>query len=313
MAIEFAAIDFETANQFRGSPCQIGLVIVRNGEIVDEQRRLIRPPEATGPDDFDDYNIRLHGIDWEMVKGEPEFDDVWKSLSQIIGDRPIVAHNAAFDVGVLRDSLDMFGLPWPILSYTCTLVTSRRLLTLPSYTLGFVASELNIDPGQHHDALDDARAAAEIMLKLCSMTSSETLDALLGSLNVRWGKLSEGNWQGSTVKARRYRKHVQMELPEPRSDASPDHFLYGKHVVLTGALPGGIVKKTAHERIAYFGGTPQLNVTKRTNLLVVGEIEPRTLAPGAEMTGKMKKALAMTTKGQQLEIMAGFDFLPMLD
>jgi DNA polymerase-3 subunit epsilon len=54
-------------------------------------------------------------------------------------------------------------------------------------------------------------------------------------------------------------------------------------------------------------------VTKRTNLLVVGEIEPRTLAPGAEMTGKMKKALAMTTKGQQLEIMAGFDFLPMLD
>ena len=115
------------------------------------------------------------------------------------------------------------------------------------------------------------------------------------------------------MRSRPHRKRAQMQLPETRSDASPDHFLFGKHVALTGSLPGGIVKKDAHDRIAYFGGIPQLNVTKRTNLLVVGEIDPRTLAPGAEVTGKMKDALALRAKGQQIEIMAGFDFLPMLD
>jgi DNA polymerase-3 subunit epsilon len=73
------------------------------------------------------------------------------------------------------------------------------------------------------------------------------------------------------------------------------------------------VREVAHDRIAYFGGIPQVNVTKRTNLLVVGQIDPRTLSPGAKVTGKMKDALELRAKGQQLEIMAGFDFLPVLD
>ncbi len=107
MTIDFAAIDFETANEFRGSPCAIGLALVRNGKIVEEHRLLMRPPQSSGPDDFASFNVDLHGISWEMVKDEPEFLDIWNSLTPIIGDLPLVAHNAAFDIGVLRDALDL--------------------------------------------------------------------------------------------------------------------------------------------------------------------------------------------------------------
>lgn len=313
MSIDFAAIDFETANSFRGSPCAVGLVVVRNGKVTDEHYRLMRPPGATGPEDFDDYNTDLHGIDWEKVRDQPKFLAVWRSLAPIIGELPLVAHNAGFDIGVLRDALDESDAPWPTLSYTCTLVTSRRVLNLPSYSLPFVATELKVALGQHHQALDDARTAASILLRLCERTATDTVDSLLRSIRVGWGELSEGNWRGSTVARGPRGPRTRTELPEPRSGASPEHFLYGKHVVLTGALPGGVTRTVAHERIAYFGGIPQDRVTKETSLLVVGAIAPHSLAPGAKMTKKMDDAFTLQAKGQCLEIMTGFDFLPVLE
>jgi DNA polymerase III epsilon subunit-like protein len=309
MSIDFAAVDFETANVLRGSPCAVGLVIVNDGKVVNAYSRLMRPPGADGPEDFDAFNIGLHGIDWELVKDEPEFLEVWRTLESDIAGLPLIAHNAAFDIGVLRDALDLSAADWPTLDYSCTLVASRRILNLPSYSLPFVAAELNVEIGQHHDAKSDALAAAEIMLQLCSRSSKNSIDELLASINVRWGRISEGNWHGSTVRPSSSRR----ELPEPRTDASSDHFLYGKHVVLTGALPSGVVRSKAQDRVAYFGGIPQENVTKETSLLVVGDLDPHRLAPGASMSSKMKKAFKLQLDGQKIEVMSGMDFLPLLE
>jgi DNA polymerase III epsilon subunit-like protein len=309
MTIDFIALDFETANKFRGSPCSVGVVVVQNSEIIEEYDLLMKPPEATGPEDFDDFNVALHGIDWGKVKDQPSFLEVWNSLLPTIGNLPLVAHNAAFDIGVLRDSLDISGAPWPNLNYACTLVASRRLLKIPSYSLPYVAAELNVALGKHHDALSDAKAAAGIMIELCKRSHANDVDSFLESVSVKWGKISEGNWSGSTVRQR----YIRNELPLPRTTADKDHFLFGQHVVITGALPSGILRSRAQERIAYFGATPQENVTKETSLLVVGDIDPHRLAPGSAISSKMKKAIKLQSEGQAIEIMAGFDFLPLLE
>lgn len=308
MSIDFVAIDFETANSFRGSPCAIGVVVVKNGQIVDERNLLMRPPGAIGPNDFENFNVGMHGISWEKVKDEPFFDEIWQILVPLIGDLPLIAHNAAFDIGVLRDSLDESDVPWPELNYACTLVTSRRLLKLPSYSLPFVAAELQVRLEKHHDALADARTAAQIMLELCQRKNQTSLDELLQYLNIGWGKISEGNWQGSTV-----RDKTRRGLPAPRQDADESHFLFAKRIVITGALPSGISRAQAQERIAYFGGIAQENVTKETGLLVIGDLDSRTLAPGSVMSGKMKKAFQLQDDGFEIEIMTGTDFLPLLD
>lgn len=70
MTLDFTAIDFETANSYRGSPCSVGLVKVRDGRIVDESSTLIHPPGRF--DHFDDFNTWLHGINAEMVAGAPQ-------------------------------------------------------------------------------------------------------------------------------------------------------------------------------------------------------------------------------------------------
>ena len=310
MSIDFAAIDFETANSERSSPCALGFVIVRNGKIVDERNLLMRPPNSTGPEDFDDFNIGLHGIGWEQVKNEPFFSEIWESLVPVIGDLPLVAHNAPFDINVLADSIyesDM-GKQEELL-FTCTLQISRQLLNLVSYSLPYVAAELNVECRKHHDALSDARTAANIMIELCHRSSCLTLDDLLESTRRRWGKLDQYlEYSGSTR-----RQRSQRDLPPPRTEADKDHFLYGKHVVITGTLPGGIVRRQAQDRIAHYGGISQMNITSKTSLLVVGDLDPLSLAPGATISSKMKKAQQLRSEGAAIEIIAGYDFLPLLD
>ena len=72
---------------------------------------LIRPPE----NDYSGYNIAIHGIRPDDTRQSPEFLEVWREVLEVIGDRPLVAHNASFDLSVLRQSLDQAGAEWPTL------------------------------------------------------------------------------------------------------------------------------------------------------------------------------------------------------
>jgi DNA polymerase-3 subunit epsilon len=310
MSIDFVAIDFETANSFRGSPCSLAAVVVRDGKVQAEHEHLMRPPNASGPDDFDEVNFSIHGISWETVADKPEFIDTWSELNLPGLGLPIVAHYAAFDLGVVRDALSASDANWPDLRYTCSVVLSRRVLDLPSYTLPFVTDALGIPLHEHHDALADARACTEVVLRLCNDSGANSLDALLDRHQVRWGYINANEWSGST---KQQSSPTRSELPPPRENADPSHFLFRKNVVITGALPGGIVRKDAQQRIAYYGGTPQVGVNTETDLLVVGDIDPRRLAPGTEMSAKLKKAMALRAKGSSIEIIAGSDFLAYLD
>lgn len=90
--LNYTAIDFETANSYRGSPCSVGLVRVRDGIPVEECHWLIRPPEQV--DHFDHFNITLHGITPEMVATAPRWKDVLPAIVDFIAGDVVVAHNA---------------------------------------------------------------------------------------------------------------------------------------------------------------------------------------------------------------------------
>ena len=87
--LDYCTIDFETANSYRGSPCAVGLVRVRDGVIVDERRWLIRPP--SGADWFDPFNVWVHGITAEMVKDAPRWKDVLPAIERVGGARRIAS------------------------------------------------------------------------------------------------------------------------------------------------------------------------------------------------------------------------------
>ena len=156
--MNFAAIDFETADYQRDSACSIALVRVENGTIVDQVHRLIRPPR---PEFVFTY---LHGIDWSMVNNEPGFADVWRDVRGMVrGADFLVAHNASFDRGVLGECCAVSGIKPPTIPWRCTVKVARSTWGIYPTKLNMVCDQLDI-PLKHHDALSDAQACAKIML-----------------------------------------------------------------------------------------------------------------------------------------------------
>jgi DNA polymerase-3 subunit epsilon len=303
MALNFTAIDFETANSYRGSPCSVGMVKVRDGEIVDESSALIHPP--AGVDHFDGFNTWLHDINAEMVAGAPSWQESLEWIVRYIGPDPLVCHNAGFDMGVVRHACIADDIPWPSLDFLCTMVLARRAYRLPSYRLPFVAAECNVDLGHHHQAVSDARCAALIAVAMARKQGAQTLANLADSFGVRMGHMETGHYSASARHSVGTHGLIQADA---NPDADPDHAFYGRVLVFTGALMSR-TRQMAWDDVIKVGGIPELSVTKRTNILVIGDIDPAVLAPGMDTTGKATKAFALQAKGQEIEVMTEDDFL----
>lgn len=158
--MNFVAIDFETANPKHNSACAIGITPVKNGIVGDTFYSLIRPPELK----FSRWNTRVHGISEGDVVDSPSLRDLWIKISPLIKNQLIVAHNASFDMSVLRHSLHAVGVTVPRFRYLCSLKLSRQLWPeLASHSLGFLSTTHAI-PLDHHNAGSDAHAAAQLVL-----------------------------------------------------------------------------------------------------------------------------------------------------
>ncbi|KWX70299.1 DNA polymerase III subunit epsilon [Paenibacillus riograndensis] len=187
--MNFTAIDFETANSSRSSACALGLVQVREGVVSAEHVWLIDPQQR-----FDGMNIAIHGITPSMVEGKPTFDELWPTLEPLLQGEVVIAHNAAFDMSVLRYCLDRTAYSYPEFQYMCTYLLGKKMLQdLPSHKLNVLSQHFGISL-KHHDALDDARAAAAILLKL--MEREQHTDPLLlaGSQGYKAGTMYAGGY-----------------------------------------------------------------------------------------------------------------------
>ena len=305
MALSFCAIDFETANRHRGSPCAVGLVKVVDGEIVDTRRDLMRPPE--GYDEFDPFNIRIHRITPAMVHGEPRFAQRLPEILAFADGLPLVAHNAAFDMGVIRAACFVSELPCPEASYACTLVFSRATWSLLSYSLPWVANAAGVAFDHHHDPEADARAAASILLAIAEHHGATTLEEIARATRTSLGSMSANGWSGY----HRTWSGAGGDGPVANPDASPDHPFFGREIVFTGALDS-MTRAMAWDRVIEVGGRPAPGVTKHTNVLVIGYQDAYQLRPGEQLSAKARKARDLLERGQPIEIMSEIDFVQLL-
>ena len=164
MPIDFTAIDFETANGSPASPCAVGLVRVRDGVLVEGLALLFKPPYPHNW--FHAGNIRVHGIHPSDVEDALEYDAALPAMLEFIGTDVLIAHNAPFDMGVLRASAAAIEAPLPELNYMCALAMARKTYNLESYRLNAVAYAVGHEEFNHHDALADADACARIVVHM---------------------------------------------------------------------------------------------------------------------------------------------------
>ena len=155
----FAAIDFETANQEPTSVCSVGVVIVRDGVFEDEFYSLIQPE----PNYYTYWCRRVHGLGHEDTDDAPVFPDVWARIEPLIEGLPLVAHNKRFDEGCLKAVFRCYQMDYPDYRFYDTLWAARRRLPLlPNHQLQTVAAACGFELEKHHNALADAEACAWI-------------------------------------------------------------------------------------------------------------------------------------------------------
>ena len=162
--LDFAAIDFETANGHRSSVCSVGVVVVRAGEVTDTFYSLIQPE----PNYYSWFCQQVHGLGHEDTDDAEVFPRVWERVETLIEGLPLVAHNAMFDEGCLRAVMQVYRMDWPDYRFYDTLRASRRYFgrQLPNHQLHTVSEACGYCLERHHHALADAEACAAIALKI---------------------------------------------------------------------------------------------------------------------------------------------------
>ena len=179
---EFVAVDTET-NGYGGDLCEmteVGAVLVGGGELHETYDSLVQVerPLSRGIQ-------RFTGITQGMVDGAPPADEVLGELAGLLEGRVMVAHNARFDVGVLRQAFERAGLDWPKPPVICTVALARRFAPLVRKRgLASLAGSLGIEVDEVHRALPDALTCARVFCalfpKLCAnaITVGDALDLL---------------------------------------------------------------------------------------------------------------------------------------
>jgi DNA polymerase-3 subunit epsilon len=280
---------------------------VENDLVTNRISSLIKPPT----DYFNPFNISIHGITWENVKDKPEFCDIFPKIMNLIGDRIVIAHYAAFDMSVLRYTLDYYGIPYPEISYGCTRNISKHVWPgLLNYGLSTVAQQLDIS-FHHHDPDEDALTCAAICMKAGQAIGARSLPDLAQILSVNLGRLHPGSHppaKSSNDARSSHRPKTITPIPlEPMDGSSP---IFGRNFVFTGTLQS-MTRAEATAKVLAAGGECSNSVGSKTDFLVMGEQDLRRLG-GQEKSGKARRAEDLISNGIDIEVIGERYFLEML-
>lgn len=295
----FIAIDFETSTP-QMTACQVGIVVVKECRIAERINRLIQPPNNK----YSKKCVDVHGITPEMTADSPTFDVVWNDIKEYFEANFIVAHNSAFDLNVLKKSLDAYGLTHPIFMGTaCT-------YQLSGMSLEKACNTYNIPLCNHHDGLCDAEACASLFLKYLS---GEMHDAKTDIEEPIETNTANGNVENPYNERFDYFKHISLlkecSINDPLDFIPNDvistfeniPFFENKRFVITG---GTIFDRNrAIHIITSLGGKKTNTVCKSVDYVIIGK------EPGPKKMELLKELIA---NGTEIKTFTDSEFVDIL-
>jgi DNA polymerase-3 subunit epsilon len=301
--MQFTAIDVETANADMASICQIGTACFVHGVVTDEWKTYVDPQ-----DHFDAINVSIHGITAKTVKGSPTFGALVSKLQAALNGNIVVSHTAFDKIAIYQAAMKYDTHP-PSCTWLDSAWVVRRTwdnFSRRGYGLENVCKFIGYD-FKPHDALEDAKAAGNIMLAAIKESGLD-LNAWLATVRQPiypdyWHKEHQPIYPNHHYKEyKEYNERVARE-------GNPDGELFGEVLVFTGAL--SLSRREAADAAASMGCEVDAVVTKRTTILVVGDQDVKMLA-GHEKSSKHRKAEELVRKGQSIRILRESDFRTLL-
>lgn len=310
LSYDFIAIDFETANDNLSSACSMGLVAVKDLKIVGGEYFLIRPADLH----FAEKNIEIHGITAHTVREAPLFPKVWTQAKRYFNDNIIVAHNAHFDMSVLKQCLIEYELEIPQFDYLCSIQISNRACAGQgvSASLPERARHFGISAEGHHNAFSDAKMCANLVIKSVTRTKEKTFR----DFRKTHRDLSSKNF--TDLRPQKYFRQPQRkfesiaisEIVATSETFDKKHPFYNKNIVFTGELQN-MDRRTAMQQAVNHGGIVKSCVSRKTDIVIRGTQDKALVGPEG-ISGKERRAYELIEQGYEIEIMREKEFLGLL-
>lgn len=275
--MNYFVLDVETANPDYASICQIGLIEVRNGEVVSTESILVDPDDY-----FDPFNVGIHGISSDRVIGKPKFPVVHQELATRLQES-LVVHHGPFDRVAMQRAASRSGVPFMSVQWLDNQRVVRRAwadFARSGYGLKSLCRHFSIE-FTHHDALEDARVTDVIFRRAIAETGLSPLE---------WVDQSRTRSAGSGS--------------SPRMGAEDGPF-FGQTIVFTGEME--VDRRDAAAIASKIGFNVADSMSKKVTTLVVG-IQDRDKLAGYDKSSKQRKAEALREDGHEITIISEGDF-----
>ena len=286
---DYCVLDTETTglSAYYDEIIEIGILKVRNNEIVDRYDQLIKPSA-----EVDGFITALTGITNEMLEGKPCINEIKEDVLLFIGEDIILGHNTSFDMRFLN-----VGFKTQLTNqYMDTMQFARKLYpVLKHHRLSDLTDYLGLHNNEHR-ALSDC------------ISTKELYDAVKASMAEK-NLAIEDLW---TTRGNHGSKRIDIKAIKPTEVViNEDSFFYNRHVVFTGKLEK-MLRKDAMQIVVNLGGVLDNSVTKQTNYLILGNNDYNAILKGGK-SSKHKKAEKLKLEGQDIEIIDEWTFYYLLE
>lgn len=308
--MNFITIDFETANDNYNSASQVGIALIKDGIIVDEFKSLIKPPGK-----FAAKNIEITGITPGDVANAPKFIEIWDDIYKLINSPNfVVAHNAFFDMSVLRASLAEYNIIPPNFNYLCSINICSTLVDLSNENKSLAnLTKIYGYSFKHHDALEDAKACAYIVNRVLEESNTSSLEEAC----VKHNELIINPFLNLPIpskpavfnRSNNFKQWNDVKISEiktTKKSFDTSNIFYNKNIVLTGELEN-YSRKEALQEIADRGGILKSGVSRNTDFLIVG-VQDKKLVGETGTSSKERKAEELISKGYEIKVLSGDEF-----
>lgn len=295
MSERITVFDIEVLNADPSSICSIGIVVLEDGEIVDEFYSLIRPRTMI----FDKYRYRVHQIRPDMLYNENTFKQTWPKISHYFENQIVVSHDIQTDMSCLRAALKRNHIAYPTLKMSCTYVLAHMFYPdLGKYNITDLCESFQIPFENAHHALYDAYACAGVLNYILKDQHFKTLQELHETCHLAFGEM----------KVNYYRNIISPDLAMPITE-NYTHPLANHSFAFTGKFqtPKSEMTLLAKKIHAYVSH----DVNTHTNFLVIGRIGYTNVRYGGA-NKKVNKAKQLIEYGQDLRIISETDYLNLI-
>lgn len=302
--LDFIVIDFETANAEMNSACSIGIAGVRNNQIVGEYYSLIKPKYLS----VNQKNFEIHGISENDLLNAPSFKEIWQDIYQFIQDsKYIVAHNAQFDMSVLNETAKVYKIEVENFQFVCSMNLCNGYTGSTGNSLDAISKYFEVENSNHHNALSDAKIAAQCIIKTIEKSKYYSFDTLVNKdSNVRIKQFKDLKSNKTFGGPNKLNSKKISDFKTSNSDFNENHPFFGKAIVVTGEF-NNYSRSEMIQAIVDVGGIVRGTVSKKTDFLIEGE-QDNSIVGEDGLSGKQEKAIALIEQGHKITVIDEVEF-----